>query len=75
MPSPYNIKISIAALFCFIASFSLAQGLLSWLAAIPAVAALEGNVAQKRKRIIVWILLFVATCAVYSIDYLQIIWL
>ena len=69
LPSPYNMTISIAALFCFIASFSLAQGLLSWLAAIPAVAALEGNVIQKRKRLIVWMLLFVGTCAIYSIDY------
>ncbi|MEG5062039.1 hypothetical protein QUB33_00115 [Microcoleus sp. B3-A4] len=64
-----NIRISIAAVFCFLASFSLAQGLLSWLAAIPAVAALEGNAAQKRKRALAWMLLFVATCAVYSIDY------
>ncbi|MEG4035858.1 hypothetical protein QUA03_18740 [Microcoleus sp. S36b_A4] len=64
-----NIRISIAAVFCFFASFSLAQGLLSWLAAIPAVVALERNAAQKRKRLIVWMLLFVATCAVYSIDY------
>jgi len=75
LPCPYPIsalhylRISIAALFCFIASFSLAQGLLSWLAAIPAVAALEGNAAQKRKRTIAWMLLFLATCAVYSIDY------
>ena len=69
LPCPYDIQISIAALFCFIASFSLAQGLLSWLAAIPAVMALEGNAAQKRKRLIVWMLLFVATGAVYSIDY------
>ncbi len=64
-----DIRISIAAVFCFIASFSLAQGLLSWLAAIPAVAVLEGNAAQKRKRLIVWMLLFAATYAVYSIDY------
>ena len=75
VPCPYPIsalhylRISIAALFCFIASFSLAQGLLSWLAAIPAVVAWEGNAAQKRKRTIAWMLLFVATCAVYSIDY------
>jgi hypothetical protein len=75
VPCPYPrsalhyLRISIAALFCFFASFSLAQGLLSWLAAIPAVAALEGNAAQKRKRTIAWMLLFVATCAVYSIDY------
>lgn len=64
-----TIQISLAALFCFVASFSMAQGLLSWLAAIPAVVALEGNVAQKRKRLIVWMLLFVATCGIYSIDY------
>ena len=64
-----SIQISLAALFCLIASFSLAQGLLSWLAAIPAVVALEGTVAQKRKRLIVWMLLFVATCGIYSIDY------
>ncbi|MEG4226516.1 hypothetical protein QUA35_10765 [Microcoleus sp. N9_B2] len=64
-----NIRIYIAAVFCFIASFSLAQGLLSWLAAIPAVMALEGNAAQKRKRAIAWTLLFGATCAIYSIDY------
>ena len=64
-----SLRISIAAVFCFVASFSLAQGLLSWLAAIPAVVALEGNAAQQRKRLIVWMLLFVATCAIYSIDY------
>ncbi len=64
-----SLRIFIAAVFCFIASFSLAQGLLSWLAAIPAVVTLEGNAAQKRKRLIVWMLLFAATCAVYSIDY------
>ncbi|MGL5058805.1 MAG: hypothetical protein ACRC62_02395, partial [Microcoleus sp.] len=66
---PHYIRISIAAIFCFIASFSLAQGLLSWLAAIPAVVTLEGNAVQKRKRAIVWMLLFVATCAIYAIDY------
>ncbi|MEG4348891.1 hypothetical protein QUA70_00995 [Microcoleus sp. LAD1_D5] len=64
-----NIRISIAAVFCLVASFSLAQGLLSWLSAIPAVAAVEGNAAPKRKRLIVWMLLFATTCAVYSIDY------
>jgi hypothetical protein len=64
-----NIRISLAAVFCFIASFSLAQGLLSWLAAIPAVVALQGNWVQKRQRAIVWLLLFVGTCAIYAIDY------
>ncbi|MBE9120985.1 hypothetical protein IQ269_09170 [Tychonema sp. LEGE 07199] len=64
-----KIRISLAAIFCFIASFSLAQGLLSWLVAIPAVMALEGKRVHKKIGLIVWMLLFVATCAVYSIDY------
>ncbi|MBE9093047.1 hypothetical protein [Tychonema sp. LEGE 07203] len=64
-----KIRISLAAVFCFIASFSLAQGLLSWLVAIPAVMALEGKRVHKKIGLIVWMLLFVATCAVYSIDY------
>jgi len=64
-----KIRIFLAAIFCFIASFSLAQGLLSWLAAIPAVMALEGKGLHKKTRLIVWLLLFVATCAIYSIDY------
>ncbi|MEG5057840.1 hypothetical protein QUB60_05345 [Microcoleus sp. A2-C5] len=64
-----TIRISIAAIFCFIASFSLAQGLLSWLAMIPAVVAVEGNRVHKKRRLIAWMLLFVATCAIYSIDY------
>ncbi|WP_373537081.1 hypothetical protein [Microcoleus sp.] len=64
-----KIRISLAAVFCFIASFSLAQGLLSWLVAIPAVMALEGKKLHKKIRLIVWMLLFVATCAIYSIDY------
>ncbi|NJK72916.1 MAG: hypothetical protein HC942_00520 [Microcoleus sp. SU_5_6] len=64
-----DIRIFMAAVFCFIASFSLAQGLLSWLAAIPAVVAVEGNAVQKRKRAIVWIILFLTTCTIYAIDY------
>lgn len=64
-----KIRISLAAIFCFIASFSLAQGLLSWLVAIPAVMALEGKIVHKKIKLIVWMLLFVATCAIYSIDY------
>ncbi|WP_293122244.1 hypothetical protein [Microcoleus sp. bin38.metabat.b11b12b14.051] len=64
-----KIRIILAATFCFIASFSLAQGLLSWLAVIPAVVAVEGNRVQKKSRLIIWMLLFTATCAIYSIDY------
>lgn len=64
-----NFRLSIAAICCGIASFSLAQGLLSWLAVIPSVVAVGGSIAQIRKRLSIWILLFVGTCTLYFIDY------
>ncbi|CBN56453.1 MULTISPECIES: hypothetical protein [Kamptonema] len=64
-----NFRLSIAAICCGIASFSLAQGLLSWLAVIPSVVAVGGSIAQIRKRLSIWILLFVGTCTLYLIDY------
>lgn len=62
-------KLYFAAIPCFIASFSLAHGLLSWLAVIPSVASLKGSSRQKWTRIIVWVLLFVGTCTVYFVGY------
>ncbi|MDF0554813.1 hypothetical protein [Kamptonema sp. UHCC 0994] len=64
-----NVRLAIAAICCGIASFSLAQGLLSWLAVIPSVVAIEGSIAQIRKRLLVWMLLFIGTCTLYFIDY------
>jgi hypothetical protein len=58
-----------AAVFCFIASFSSAHGLLSWLALVPAVAAIPGNSQQKRKRMVGWMALFALSAAIYSIGY------
>ena len=62
-------RLSIAAICCWIASFSLAQGLLSWLAVIPSVVAIEGSMAQRRKRLWLWMLLFALSCVLYFIDY------
>ena len=58
-----------AAIPCFIASFSLAHGLLTWLAVIPSIASLKGSSRQRRIRILIWILLFAGTCAIYLIGY------
>ncbi len=58
-----------AAVFCFIASFSSAHGLLSWLALVPTVAAIPGNSQEKRKRIVGWVALFALSAAIYSIGY------
>jgi hypothetical protein len=62
-------RLYFAAIPCFIASFSSAHGLLTWLAVIPSIASIKGSHRQRRIRIIIWILLFAGTCSVYFIDY------
>ena len=64
-----NLRLPISALCCFIASFSSAHGLLSWLAIIPSVASLEGKVRQRIIRVVLWIILFTLCFAIYSIGY------
>jgi hypothetical protein len=68
-PIWFDARLFIAAICCEIASFSSAQGLLSWLALIPAVVAVKGKTLEIRKRLGLWIFLFVVTSALYSIDY------
>jgi len=65
----FDSRLFIAAICCEIASFSSAQGLLSWLALIPAVVAVRGKTLEIRKRLGLWMFLFVVTSALYSIDY------
>ena len=62
-------KLAGAAVLCFIASFSSAHGLLSWLALVPTVAAISGNYQQKRKKLVGWVALFALSAAIYSIGY------
>ncbi|NEO32401.1 MAG: hypothetical protein F6K36_18605 [Symploca sp. SIO3C6] len=64
-----SIKLTLAALCCFIASFSSAHGLFSWLAVIPSVASVEGNTKSSKIRLLLWISFFIISCAFYSIGY------
>ncbi|MHC5766727.1 MAG: hypothetical protein ACYTXI_14135 [Nostoc sp.] len=64
-----NFRLSLASLCCFIASFSLAHGLLSWLALLPSVYLVQGRTKHKKIRILVWIVLFAFCVAIYSIGY------
>ncbi|MEH2069895.1 MAG: hypothetical protein V7K47_17335 [Nostoc sp.] len=64
-----NIKLSLASLCCFIASFSSAHGLLSWLAILPSIYIVEGRNKNKKIRILLWIGLFAFCVAIYSIGY------
>jgi hypothetical protein len=64
-----STRIFFSALFCWIASFSLAHGLLSWLAVIPLVVLLPGSSGQRIRRILVWLGLFTASSAIYFWGY------
>ncbi|EAW37413.1 hypothetical protein L8106_12975, partial [Lyngbya sp. PCC 8106] len=62
-------KLKLAGFFCIIASFSSAQGLMSWLALIPSISTLEGSPIQKTKRLFLWLTSFVFCSFIYSIQY------
>lgn len=66
---PNKFRLSIAALFCFIASLSAFHGLLSWLAIIPSVAFLERNPKDRKIDLLLWLILFVVCCIIYGIGY------
>lgn len=63
-----NIRLFLSAGCCFIASFSSGHGLLTWLAVLPSVFAIEGSVKQKNFRSIFYIILFLLCYFFYSID-------
>ncbi len=62
-------RVSLSALSCFVASFSLAHGLLSWLALIPSIASIPGSSIQKLRNILIWIGLFIVSVYIYLIEY------
>ncbi len=64
-----NIRLLLASICCFIASFSSAHGLLSWLAILPSVYILEGRNKQKQFRILLWMVIFTFCVAIYYIGY------
>ncbi len=62
-------RIFLAAIFCLLGSFTLIQGLLSWLVLIPSILSLEGKAKQKISRLSIWILLFILSCLIYAINF------
>lgn len=73
LPQKYapNSRLLLAGLFCFIASFSSAHGLFSWLALLPLVIVLPGTVRQRSLRAGIWLALFVAAVLIYQIGYVK----
>ncbi len=64
-------KLLLAAIPCLIASFSSAQGLMSWLALIPGVIMISESGNQRKKYLTFWITLFAISSLIYSIGYTQ----
>ena len=64
-------KLLIAAIPCLIASFSSAQGLMSWLALIPCVWIGTTKSNSRKKYLVLWFILFLISSLVYSIGYTQ----
>ncbi|NES75760.1 MULTISPECIES: hypothetical protein [Okeania] len=62
-------RIFLAAIFCLIGSFTLIQGLLSWLVLIPSILSIEGKLKQKISRLSIWILLFILSSLIYAINF------
>lgn len=69
--SKNSARLYLAAIPCLIASFSSAQGLLTWLAAIPLIASVHGSFRQRGIRVVGWILLFAVTSFIYLIGYVK----
>jgi hypothetical protein len=62
-------RLVIAAIFCIIASFTMAQGLVSWLAMIPLVWLKFQGKQRKILSILSWISLFLLTCFFHFYGY------
>ena len=63
-PAPWT-RFGLAAIFCFVASFSSVQGLLSWIALLPCIAVLQAGKRPARGYCL-WIFLFAASLALYT---------
>lgn len=63
-------RLLISAVFCTLASFSMAHGLFSWLCIFPALLTLPAVKPRKKFGfILLWISLFIASCVIYFANY------
>jgi hypothetical protein len=62
-------KILISASCCFVATFSSAHGLLTWISMIPLLISIDLQLKEKVKLLITWFLLFLCSFIGYIIGY------
>jgi hypothetical protein len=66
---PPNHQLILAGISCFIGSFTLAQGLFSWLVLIPSIFVLNNTPKIRLRNLLIWLGLFILCICLYSIDY------
>lgn len=73
---PSWVRVHAAALCCIIASFSFANGLISWVAFLPMITAgisprrsAGGSLSREKGRIIYWVTIMMAVYALYFCDF------
>lgn len=71
LPKNFNskYKILLAALSCFIASFSSAHGLFTWLAMFPCIFMLETEKKKKLSNLVIWLIIFIICTFIYLNGY------
>ncbi|WP_413165863.1 hypothetical protein ACL6C3_04955 [Capilliphycus salinus ALCB114379] len=64
-------KLILAGICCFVASFSSAQGLITWLAVIPLILSQEEPKLTKKKQLFLWLTGFILSAGIYAVGYQQ----
>jgi hypothetical protein len=64
-------RVSLAGIACLVASFTLAHGLLSWLALMPLIAMEGGSLRERALRVGWWAAAFLFVAIVYQIGYIK----
>jgi hypothetical protein len=67
----FHIAFIWAGLFCLIASFSSAHGLLTWLALLPLIIFSAGSLRDRALRTSLWISAFALAIVIYKIGYIK----
>jgi hypothetical protein len=60
-----SCKLVLAWLLCFIATFSSAQGIITWIALMPSIVIMEGKPKDQLFRLAIWIASFVFVLKIY----------
>ncbi|MGF1569873.1 MAG: hypothetical protein ACFCVD_17685 [Nodosilinea sp.] len=67
----FSTRAFLAGLACFVASFSSAHGLVSWLVVLPLIVMEKGSQRQRFLKVAVWMGIFAAVFGLYMLGYVK----